>query len=84
MQAGKQAQQASVWVVNPGSSTLQARNVTLGSYGPDTVPVLQGLKGDEWVVAAGGHLLREGQPVTPVDRSNRPVLTAAPATKKGE
>jgi len=31
------------------------------------------------VVAAGGHLLREGQKVTPVDRDNRPVALAAVA-----
>jgi len=31
------------------------------------------------VVAAGGHLLREGQVVTPVDRQNRPVLAPAAA-----
>ena len=30
-----------------------------------------------WVVAAGGHLLREGQVVAPVDRSNRPLKLAA-------
>ncbi len=84
VQPGKQAQQASVWVVNPADGKLQARAVTLGTYGPEQVPVLQGLKGDEWVVAAGGHLLREGQPVTAVDRDNRPVLSSAPAAKKGE
>lgn len=84
VQPGKSGQQASVWVVNPANGTLQARTVTLGTYGPEQVPVLQGLKGDEWVVAAGGHLLREGQQVTAVDRNNRPVLTSAPAAKKGE
>jgi multidrug efflux system membrane fusion protein len=35
--------------------------------------VLSGLPADAWVVAAGGHLLREGQAVLPVDRDNRPV-----------
>ncbi|MCD9088090.1 efflux RND transporter periplasmic adaptor subunit [Stenotrophomonas sp. SY1] len=84
VQPGKQGQQASVWVVNPANGTLQARAVTLGTYGAETVPVLQGLKGDEWVVAAGGHLLREGQQVTAVDRANRPVLAPASAAKKGE
>ena len=32
-----------------------------------------GLQANDWVVAAGGHLLREGQAVAPVDRENRPV-----------
>ncbi len=85
VQPGKQPQQASVWVVNPADGKLQARAVTLGAYGPESVPVLQGLKTEDWVVAAGGHLLREGQQVTAVDRSNRPVLApAAVSAKKGE
>jgi len=86
VQAGKQPQQASVWVVNPATGALQSRAVTLGAYGAESVPVLQGLRADEWVVAAGGHLLREGQVVRAVDRSNRPVLAPAPAAtaNKGE
>ena len=39
-----------------------------------TAPVLSGVDADDWIVAAGGHLLREGQTVAPVDRQNRPVL----------
>ena len=42
-------------------------------------PVLSGIAADAWVVAAGGHLLREGQTVAPVDRDNRPVPPAAKA-----
>jgi multidrug efflux system membrane fusion protein len=41
------------------------------------VPVLAGLHANDWVVAAGGHLLREGESVAPVDRDNRPVTVAA-------
>nr|BFE91170.1 multidrug efflux RND transporter periplasmic adaptor subunit MexJ [Pseudomonas brassicacearum subsp. brassicacearum] len=42
-----------------------------------TVPVLEGLNPDDWVVAAGVHVLLDGQQVRPVDRSNRVVnLTA--------
>jgi multidrug efflux system membrane fusion protein len=40
------------------------------------VPVLEGLNAGDWVVAAGGHVLRDGQHVRPVDRSNRPVKLA--------
>ncbi len=78
--------QASVWVVNPASGKLESRAVTLGAYGADAVPVLSGVDASDWVVAAGGHLLREGQAVTAVDRSNRPVLAtaSAAATEKGE
>jgi len=84
VQAGKQPQQASVWVVNPADGRLQARAVSLGAYGPETVPVLQGLKANDWVVAAGGHLLQEGQPVTAVDGSNRPIELGAPKKAASE
>ncbi len=72
---------ASVWVVNPSNGAIKATPVTVGAYGPDAVPVLSGVAAQDWVVAAGGHLLRDGQAVTPVDRQNRPVLkpAAAPA-----
>ena len=51
--------------------------VRLGAYGADSVPVLEGLAPGDWVVAAGGHVLREGQEIRPVDRTNRVVnLTA--------
>jgi multidrug efflux system membrane fusion protein len=54
--------------------------VQLGAYAEDTVPVMGGVAADAWIVAAGGHLLRDGQLVAPVDRDNRPVAgTAAPA-----
>ena len=69
-----EAGQAYVWVVDPDTSQIQRRNVQLGAFGQTMVPVLQGLQGDEWVVAAGVHLLQEGQSVRPVDRSNQPVL----------
>lgn len=62
-----------VFVVDRASSTLKLQPVTIGAYGNDRVPVLDGLAADAWVVAAGGHLLREGQQVSPVDRDNRPL-----------
>jgi multidrug efflux system membrane fusion protein len=42
------------------------------------VPVLGGIDADAWVVVAGGHLLREGQRVEPVDRQNRPIELGSP------
>lgn len=77
-----------VFVVDAATSTLQLQPVEVGAYGPDHAPVKRGLDAGAWVVAAGGHLLREGQQVTPVDRDNRPVAlaattaTAAPAAAK--
>ncbi len=78
---------SSVWVVDPANSTLKDVAVTTGAYGSDSVPVLSGVAAGDWVVAAGGHLLRAGQPVTAVDRQNRPVLkpatpAAAPKAKE--
>lgn len=65
-----------VWVVDPNTNALKRVPVRVGPFGVDTVPVLSGLKADDRVVAAGGHLLREGQVVTPVDRENRPLPKA--------
>jgi multidrug efflux system membrane fusion protein len=70
---------AAVWVVKPDTLTLHLAPVRAGAYGEDSVPVLSGVRANDWVVAAGGHLLREGQKVAPVDRDNRPVA-ATPAT----
>ncbi len=70
---------AAVWVVDPGAGTLVRVPVEAGPFGADSVPVRGPLAPDALVVAAGGHLLREGQPVTPVDRDNRPVDVAPAA-----
>ena len=71
------AGQAYVWVVDPDTSTVHKRRVTLGAFGQTYVPVLQGLQGDEWIVVAGVHLLQEGRAVRPVDRANQPVPLSA-------
>ncbi|GAB2624075.1 efflux RND transporter periplasmic adaptor subunit [Novilysobacter erysipheiresistens] len=82
-----------VFVVDPASSTLKLQPIRIGPYGSERAPVLDGLAPDAWVVAAGGHLLREGLEVVPVDRDNRPVTAepdkpatpaAAPATTADE
>lgn len=67
-----------VWVVDPATSKLRLTPVKLGAFGETRAPVLSGVKPDAWIVAAGGHLLREGQLVVPVDRENRPI-EATPA-----
>lgn len=54
-------------------STLELRPVQAGAYAADGVPVASGLRAGEWVVAAGGHLLREGMSVRAVDRDGRSV-----------
>ncbi len=70
-----------VFVVDTKTSTVQLKPVQTGAFGEDRVPVKSGLDANDWVVAAGGHLLRPGQKVQPVDRDNRPVATDATAKR---
>ena len=79
VQRGQGDATAAVWVVRQGR--LISVPITVGTYGSSTVPVVGGLTQDDWVVAAGGHLLRADQAVTPVDRDNRPVAAAAAPAK---
>lgn len=65
--------QSFVWVVTPQTRVLQRRLVQLGAYQQERAAILHGLQPDDWVVAAGVHMLREGQQVLPVDRQNRSV-----------
>ena len=62
-----------VFVVDPATSTLKLQPVRVGKFASEQVTVLEGVGAQDWVVAAGGHLLRPGQKVLPVDRENRPV-----------
>ena len=62
-----------VWVVDARTRSLHLAPVRLGAWDEDRVPVRSGLRAGDWIVAAGGHLLREGEVVAPVDRDNRPV-----------
>ncbi|MBW8311974.1 MAG: efflux RND transporter periplasmic adaptor subunit [Rhizobium sp.] len=71
---------AALWVVDAAKSTVHLRPVRLGPYGERWVPVKDGLAPGEWVVAAGVHLLLEGQRIKPIDGDNRPVeLAPAPS-----
>lgn len=66
-----------VWVLDAAGKTARSVPVEAGPYGETEVPVLSGLAAGDWVVISGVHLLREGQPVQPVDRGNRPVRVRA-------
>ena len=74
VQRGADGKSASLWVVDPKSGRVRLVSVRVGRYAENVGPVLSGVAADAWVVAAGGHLLREGQLVAPVDRDNRPVM----------
>lgn len=64
-----------VWRLQPGNH-LQRVAVRTGAYAEESVPVLEGLLATDWVVAAGVHVLHEGEQVRPVDRDNRAVHLA--------
>ncbi|KGQ18271.1 RND/Acr family transmembrane transporter [Lysobacter dokdonensis DS-58] len=68
--------ETSVWVVDANTNALKRVPVRIGAFGAESVPVLSGVRAGDRVVAAGGHLLREGQVVAPVDRENRPLSKA--------
>lgn len=61
-----------VWRVKPDRS-LEKAVIRTGSFTENSVPVLEGLRPDDWIVAAGVHVLHEGQTVRPVGRDNRTV-----------
>ena len=79
-----------LWVLTPvrnekavdGESvgSLHLQPVQLGPYGEERVPVLSGISPNDWVLAAGVHLVREGQRILPVDRDNRPIALEASAS----
>jgi len=68
-----------VWIVG-NDNIVHLVPVEAGALSEDSAPVTGNIPADAWIVAAGGHLLREGQQVQPVDRQNRPVA-ANVATK---
>jgi len=57
--AGKPA----VWVVDPRSTTVSLKPITLSRYTKDRIVVASGLQPGEMVVSAGVQLLRPGQKV---------------------
>ena len=64
---------AHVWRMDPDNFTLHKVAVTVSSYGHEYAEVLSSLRPEDWVLAAGTQLVREGQRVRPVDRQNRPI-----------
>lgn len=60
--AGDRTQPA-VWIVDPATSQVRSRPVTVGEYREDGVAITQGLNAGDLVVTAGVHKLRAGQVV---------------------
>ncbi|CDZ78981.1 Macrolide-specific efflux protein MacA precursor [Legionella massiliensis] len=50
-----------VWVINQNKAHLQ--QVTIGELTPTGVSILSGLAPGDWVITAGVHSLKEGEPV---------------------
>lgn len=55
--------QAAVWIVDPASSKVKRRTVSVGQFREDGVTITAGLHPGDVVVTAGVHKLRPGQQV---------------------
>lgn len=55
--------QPAVWVIDPDTSTVKLREVTIDSYTENTVLISSGLNTSEQVVTGGTQLLHQGQKV---------------------
>lgn len=64
----KQGEQPAVWVVEPATSRVKLRAVTVGQYREDGVTVTAGLHPGDVVVTAGVHKLRPDQVVRLAER----------------
>jgi multidrug efflux system membrane fusion protein len=73
---------SALWVVDPATQRLRLVPVRLGPFGSEGVPVVSGVSPRDWIVAAGGHLLHEGERVAPMDRDNRPVAATASGARQ--
>jgi multidrug efflux system membrane fusion protein len=71
-----------VWVIDAKEGRIHKRGVSTLKYGAQRVEITDGLSQNEWIVQAGVHLLREGEPVRAVDADNRPVRLGAKAAAK--
>lgn len=62
-----------VWVLDAKTRQVHLRPVTVSAYREQGVVLMDGVDSQDWIVAAGVHKLREGQPINPVDHSNKPL-----------
>lgn len=59
----QQGSGSAVWVFDPAAGVVRARTVSVASVDGSDAVVTQGLQAGDEVVAAGTHVLSEGQPV---------------------
>ncbi len=62
----RQGDQASVWVVDPSTSTVSEKGVVVDSYVSGFILVASGLETGQIVVTAGAEMIRPGQKVSAV------------------
>lgn len=62
-----------VWVLDAKTRQVHLKPVTVSAYREQGVLLTEGVDTQDWIIAAGVHKLREGQPVNPVDQSNKPL-----------
>ena len=74
--AGDRAQPA-VWVVDPSTSQVRMKPVTVGQFREDGVSITGGLAAGDVVVTAGVHKLRAGQAVRIADAGGLPASLQA-------
>jgi RND family efflux transporter MFP subunit len=70
-QSGQAGQQNYVWVVGEDDGRVARREVDTGELTAVGIVITAGLKTGEWVVTAGVHSLREGQPVRIAQEGSR-------------
>ena len=68
-QAGKPA----VWIVDAKTRQVHLAPVDVAAYREQGVLLAGGVDARQWIVTAGVHKLRDGEPIAPVDAQNRPV-----------
>ena len=61
--AEEDTEKSYVWVIDPGTSTLERRQVQTGDLSEFGILIRSGLEAEEWVVVAGASLLSAGEQV---------------------
>jgi RND family efflux transporter MFP subunit len=61
---------SAVWIVDPNTNEVQARQIETGDLVNASIKVFKGLKAGETIVSAGVHHLHEGQKIKPLDSGN--------------
>lgn len=72
-----EGEQAVVWRFLPESGRVQRQQVRMTSFDERFVRIDDGVQAGDWLVAAGVHLLQDGQQVRALDADNRAVAAGS-------